>query len=255
MVNQEEEYQFQDLGSTDVEDVATTEDVQNTIAKTDKMKKRIFLIAGTIVGIIILYNIFDLILNPAKKKTAKTEEVQKTTELSKRTNKNIVMDQDAKKEKDFDESFSLGLDQKDKGVGYIDEDRFDETQEELSDLVEMIEEIKNSINDLDSRLVDLSYSQTNLKKDLNQQKIAIKAIKIQKKPPIGSKRKVIKKEQYYIKAIIHGRSWLKTEKGSTITIKQGDTLPGYGSVLGIDPDKGEVVMASGDIIQFNPMDR
>ena len=60
---------------------------------------------------------------------------------------------------------------------------------------------------------------------------------------------VAKKRHYYIQALIPGRAWLYAGEYTT-TVRIGDSLPGYGTVTGIDTDQSIVTTSSGDIIAF-----
>lgn len=75
---------------------------------------------------------------------------------------------------------------------------------------------------------------------------------------IKSKRKaapIINSETYYVLAIVPGRAWLQSTNGTTITVGQGMDVPGYGKVVAIDPQLGQVSMSSGKMIMFSPSDQ
>lgn len=51
--------------------------------------------------------------------------------------------------------------------------------------------------------------------------------------------------EYTVHAVIPGRAWLKSTKGSIITVAEGDSLGNYGKVLVIDAAHGLVLTSSG----------
>ena len=59
----------------------------------------------------------------------------------------------------------------------------------------------------------------------------------------------------YIQAIIPGRAWLIDKNGAdTITVREGTKIPGHGVVKVIDPNQGQVVLSTGEIIKFGQWD-
>jgi intracellular multiplication protein IcmG len=59
---------------------------------------------------------------------------------------------------------------------------------------------------------------------------------------------------YFIQAVIPGRAWLINRSGSTLTVREGTLIPGYGAVRHIDAPQGRVMTASGRVIRFSPED-
>lgn len=55
---------------------------------------------------------------------------------------------------------------------------------------------------------------------------------------------------YTVQAVIPGRAWLRSDKGDTITVIQGDKVTGYGVVNSIDPQQGSVKTSSGKVFEF-----
>ncbi len=56
--------------------------------------------------------------------------------------------------------------------------------------------------------------------------------------------------KYFVKAVIPGRAWLIAENGSTLTVRKGSMIPGYGVVTMVDVSQGRVLTNSGRIISF-----
>ena len=59
---------------------------------------------------------------------------------------------------------------------------------------------------------------------------------------------------YYIQAVIPGRAWIIATNGSTLTVREGTNIAGYGIVRLIDPLDGRIVTSSGQIIRFSQED-
>jgi intracellular multiplication protein IcmG len=55
---------------------------------------------------------------------------------------------------------------------------------------------------------------------------------------------------YQLQAMLPGRAWLIRSDGSTTTVSLGDKIPGYGTVILINPDAGMVQTSSGAIIKY-----
>ncbi len=66
-----------------------------------------------------------------------------------------------------------------------------------------------------------------------------------------SKTPVIK---YYLQAVIPGRAWLIATNGTTLTVREGTLVQGYGVVKLIDPSQGMVLTSSGQVIKFSQED-
>ncbi|MDP3705630.1 MAG: type IVB secretion system protein IcmG/DotF [Legionellaceae bacterium] len=60
--------------------------------------------------------------------------------------------------------------------------------------------------------------------------------------------------KYYVQAVIPGRAWLIATNGSTLTVREGTPLPGYGVVKIIDAMQGRVLTSSGQVIRFSQDD-
>ena len=65
---------------------------------------------------------------------------------------------------------------------------------------------------------------------------------------------VAKPMNYYVQAVIPGRAWLIATNGSTLTVRQGSSVRGYGVVQSIDAVQGRVNTSSGRVIRFSQDD-
>lgn len=117
--------------------------------------------------------------------------------------------------------------------------------------------ISSSVSDLTSKITQLNQiiSTLTIKVDQQAEEIAKLTVKPRPKPV----RRAIRKSPapgapYYIQAVIPGRAWLITPNGSTLTVREGSQIPGYGVVKLIDPNQGRVIMSSGQVIRFSQQD-
>ncbi len=127
---------------------------------------------------------------------------------------------------------------------------------DVSTLTSQISSINSNITELSEQMNKLSQMINQLSGQLEQQSREItrlRFIKVKKTRAAVTKptRPALK---YNIQAIIPGRAWLIASNGTTITIREGSTVAGYGVVKLIDPIQGKVLTSSGKIIRFSPQD-
>lgn len=129
-------------------------------------------------------------------------------------------------------------------------------RQEVSNLNNVTQSLQSSIDQINAQLTQLNASMAlltdkmqaqMLQQAASQKKMMIKKGSLTPKP-------VVKKVVYQIMAIIPGRAWLKSSNGATVTVSVGTQLSGYGTVTKIDPQLGNVVMSTGQIIQFSADD-
>lgn len=123
-----------------------------------------------------------------------------------------------------------------------------------------LEGVSASVNDLTIKMAALNQMIATLaaKVDQQAQTIALLTTKTARPCPIVQKQRVFAPSQptytYYIQAVIPGRAWLVASNGATLTVREGTTIAGYGTVKLIDPLSGRVVMSSGRVIRFSQQD-
>jgi intracellular multiplication protein IcmG len=105
--------------------------------------------------------------------------------------------------------------------------------------------IENKLDKINSRL-DALDNKINEKFALMDAKMTPKVDKTSKAKIPAVKPKIL----YTISAIIHGRAWLESKDGASITVKHGDIIPEYGEIKLIEPEQGIVVTSSGKVITF-----
>lgn len=112
----------------------------------------------------------------------------------------------------------------------------------VNDLSEKIASLTQSLNTLMEK-VDRQSSEINMLMDRTRPKPAPKVVKERPAKPI-----------YYIQAVIPGRAWLISPNGSTLTVRVGTLIQGYGVVSSIDAIQGRVMTSSGQVIRFSQRD-
>jgi intracellular multiplication protein IcmG len=122
---------------------------------------------------------------------------------------------------------------------------------QLSTLNSSMSELSNKISNLNQMVSSLS---NRVEQQSNQIAALIAANARPKKPPVALRRVRTQRMVYFIQAIIPGRAWLIATNGSTLTVRDGSRVPGYGTVRLIDPNQGRVVMSSGQVIRFSQQD-
>lgn len=132
---------------------------------------------------------------------------------------------------------------------------------EMNTLTSQLSSIQNNMSTLSAQLGRQNEMLTQLSQTVTEQAqiIAMLNARLQeaKKPaPSVVSKPRIKKIliHYFLKAIVPGRAWLVASNGSTLTVREGTSIPGYGVVKLIDAQQGRVVMRSGRVIRFSPDD-
>jgi intracellular multiplication protein IcmG len=81
--------------------------------------------------------------------------------------------------------------------------------------------------------------------------LAAKPVVRKTHPIVGRNKPLV---QYNIQAVIPGRAWIVATNGTTLTVREGSKVPGYGLVKLIDPNQGRVITSSGRVIRFSQED-
>ena len=84
-----------------------------------------------------------------------------------------------------------------------------------------------------------------------QQRKQMKPIKHMKASGVNG---AISIPKYYLQAVIPGRAWLIATNGTTLTVREGTLIQGYGMVKLIDPSQGRVLTSAGQVIRFSQDD-
>jgi len=119
--------------------------------------------------------------------------------------------------------------------------------------------INSNVNALNSKIASLSQMVTNLSLTVQQQSNQISSLLEVRAERHRPTHRVVHsatapRPVYHIQAIIPGRAWLIARNGSTLTVREGTNISGYGVVRLIDPIQGRVILSSGRVIRFSQQD-
>lgn len=117
--------------------------------------------------------------------------------------------------------------------------------------------VTTTVNDLTEKIAQLSQLMTELNAKLDKQSQEIVLLTERTKPKLVKRKVVVKTAPrllYFIQAIIPGRAWLIATNGSTLTVREGTRIAGWGVVKLIDPIQGRVLMSTGQVIRFSQQD-
>lgn len=152
------------------------------------------------------------------------------------------------------------LNQTEKKVTVLEEER-SRLKSDLFAMQQQLRDVTQTVNSMTASLnaVKESMEQMNDKLDQqSQQMVRLQSIKrAQRQASMPRAKKVTPKvepTQYYIQAVIPGRAWLMSTKGTTLTVSRGSSVPGYGDVRLINPKLGRIFTSSGRVIQYSQAD-
>lgn len=124
-------------------------------------------------------------------------------------------------------------------------------------LSEKINTMSDTVNTMNSQISQLNQTVSQLSTQMAKQADEINVLMLRTQPkrshPVN-RRAAIQYINYYIQAVIPGRAWLIGSNGSTLTVREGTTIPGYGMVKLIDSIQGRVLTSSGKVIKFSQED-
>ena len=116
----------------------------------------------------------------------------------------------------------------------------------MTALVEKIAVLNTTVTTLEGKLDELSHQIILLDRP--------KQISKPVRRPMPAASLGARSRTYYLQAVIPGRAWLVAKDGSTLTVREGTMISGYGLVRLIDPNQGRVVTSSGQVIKFSQDD-
>lgn len=130
------------------------------------------------------------------------------------------------------------------------------TKSDLSNVSGQVSSMTATINTLNTQIDKLNQTIADLSNQVSKQSMEINELVAKKKPkPV---KRILKAaapiNRYHIQAIIPGRAWLIATNGSTLTVREGSTIAGYGVVKLIDAIQGRVLTSSGRVIKFSQTD-
>lgn len=121
-----------------------------------------------------------------------------------------------------------------------------------------VNSVNNNVSNLNAQIENLNQVISTLSNQLAKQSEEISVLMIRTQPrPV--KKSAVKRVHtpaisYYLQAVIPGRAWLIGTNGSTLTVREGTIITGYGTVKLIDSLQGRVLTSSGRVIRFSQAD-
>lgn len=254
----EEEYQFSDIESTNVFGTQEADVAGAGSGDGNPMARNLMIAVGVIAVIFTVYKLMGLYFTPKQKTSAKAKAtITKVAPVKRATPKKMTS---IKTVKPVVASTPV-----------VTKQSIDNLKNEITVLVRQqnmankteLDRLNSSVGTIRTELIDIQNTIEQLKKTAESldKKLAQRAA--------PAKRKVIKKRRkrvyrgvprarrthYVIQAMIPGRAWIKSKKGSTLTISAGSRVPGYGIVREIDAQRGIVITHTGATIKYPPEER
>lgn len=130
-------------------------------------------------------------------------------------------------------------------------------QSSVSSVNSEVASLNATVNQLNSNISELNQVVSTLAQKMTEQSSQIELIISRSKPQKPTKivHKVEKPViRYYVQAVIPGRAWLIGSNGTTLTVREGTPIPGYGVVKLVDSNQGQVITSTGKIIRFSQQD-
>ena len=131
------------------------------------------------------------------------------------------------------------------------------TTSQVSSLSQQVITLNNNMSNLNTKITSLDQAITNLATQMAKQseEISVLIVRSQpKKPKVHVHHVITKPVIYHIQAVIPGRAWLIASNGSTLTVREGIKVAGYGTINLIDSIQGRILTSSGRIIRFSQQD-
>lgn len=129
-------------------------------------------------------------------------------------------------------------------------------RQDISTMSNQMSGMNSNVNDLSEQYSKINQMLEQLSQQLEQQSAELARLRMNMKPkrvhPAAKVRTI--PVTYNLQAVIPGRAWLIASNGSTLTVREGTTIKGYGMVKLIDPIQGKVITSSGKIIRFSQQD-
>ncbi|TAL58982.1 MAG: type IV secretion protein IcmG [Legionella sp.] len=128
---------------------------------------------------------------------------------------------------------------------------------QVSSLSDNVNTVNNNISSLNTQVTKMNQLIEDLTAQLAKQSDEINQLRVRAKPKAvyrGPRRAHVAAVMYYVQAVIPGRAWLIGTNGSTLTVREGTRIPGYGVVKLIDSIQGQVLTSSGRVIRYSQED-
>lgn len=128
---------------------------------------------------------------------------------------------------------------------------------EVSSVKDQLDTVNNNVNNLNEQIAKLNQVIGDLSNQVVKQSNIIALLMARAQPkkvkPVH-RYSMVENINYNVKAVIPGRAWLIGSNGSTLTVRVGTIIHGYGEVKLIDSIQGRVLTSSGRVIRFSQDD-
>ena len=125
----------------------------------------------------------------------------------------------------------------------------------VNNMSNQLTNLNNDLETLSTQMQQLNGTLTVLNNRITQQAEEVHQLHVQRMPaPARKVHKPLAEHTYALQAVIPGRAWLIAQNGSTITVREGTLITGYGVVKKIDAKNGRVTTSSGRVIRFSQAD-
>lgn len=246
-------YDMDQMGDSDSDSQGSSESGKEEVTKKKDVKRNALIVVGIVVFIMVMYKIIGWMFFSGKTEPVTPQptipSVAQTTTQPVQTIPTIIPAQQVQPtviESDPD------LKKKVSAIEVMQQS----LRSEVNALSEQINAVNNNIKNLNTQIVNLNQVIGNMSNQMAKQAEVInvlmerttpkRVVKVSKPVPV----RII----YYIQAVIPGRAWLIGSNGSTLTVREGSKIPGYGVVKLIDSLQGRVLTSSGQVIKFSQED-
>jgi len=244
----DEEYQFAPEGE-ETSAFAPTEQPQKTSIFEHLKRRNIFIAVGVIIAAFVIYKMTDVFFSNSgpRVRTAAARPAAAVTTPAPAP----IQQEAATTPAPAPVSASAPALSEDR-IGAL-EDQNKDLQSKLDQLAAQLADVQTTLSGVGSQVSSLNDTVQSVAGQVAKQQAQAAAIAAQKKQA-AEKARVAPKPVYYVRALVPGRAWLATENGGTLTVGQGDNLPGYGIVQSIDATQGIITTSTGAIIGHRPDD-
>ena len=236
------------------ESLETKPGVGRSVFLMDTKRKALLVIAFLFVSILIY------------KWVASTFSIEKSSQVPeqatnvKRTTAPVVVNQPAQiivpaettTTVNIDERIGKHLSDLEQGLQMTSAD-FLTSNSQIAELNTSVTQMKAKVEELNRVVAQLSAKIEAQEADRLKPRVIVQP-RPRTRPASSYRRTSEPRARYFIQAVIPGRAWLVATNGSTLTVREGTVIPGYGMVKLIDPRQGRVLTSSGQVIRFSPED-
>lgn len=125
----------------------------------------------------------------------------------------------------------------------------------FNSLENKVNELSGAMTGVNQQLQNISAQLQSLASSVAEQQSEIASLRAPKKIVVKKiETAPVVTTSYVIQAMIPGRAWLNASDGTTLTVRSGDQLPGFGTVMDIDPSQGMIATSSGRVLTYSSDD-